>query len=73
MSKRKLELQDALAALDSAITEQRYLMDGHARGRRFKELAEVAVKTAAFAKQALDKQTELDAILEAEWAERRGR
>jgi hypothetical protein len=72
MSKRKLELQDGLAALDAALTEHRYLMDGHARGRRYKDLSEVAVKCAAFAKQAQDKQTELDAILEAEWKAMRG-
>lgn len=72
MSKRKLELQDALAALDMALTEHRALMDGHARGRRYKELAEVAGKAATFARQADEKARELDAILEAEWAAKRG-
>ena len=72
MSKRKLELQDALASLDAALTEQRFLMDGHARGRRYKDFAEVAAKAGAFAAQARDKQAELDRILEAEWAARKG-
>lgn len=71
MSKRKLELIDALAALDLALTEQRALMDGHARGRRYKEFAEVAAKAGAFAAQARVKQRELDKILEAEWEQRR--
>lgn len=71
-SKRQLELQDALASLDSALTEMRSQMDGHARGRRFKELAEVATKTAAFARQAQEKQAELDKLLEEEWAKRKG-
>lgn len=71
-SKRQLELQDAIAALDSALTEHRSLMDGHARGRRFGPLAEVATKTAAFARQAQEKQAELDKILEEDWKARKG-
>lgn len=66
-SKRQLELIDALKALDSALTEHRSQMDGHARGRRFKDLAEVATKTAAFARQAQEKQAELDKLLVDEW------
>lgn len=71
-SKRQLELSDALASLDSALTEQRSLMDSYARGRKYKEFAEVAAKAGAFAAQARDKQAELDKILTEEWEKRRG-
>lgn len=73
MSKRKLELQDQLGGLDTALSEHRSLMDGHARGRRYKEFAKVATEAARVANIAQVHATELDAILEAEWKERRGR
>jgi len=73
MSKRKLELIDALRTHDNALNAHRAALDNHARGRKYKEFKEVATEAAKVAAIAQIHATELDAILEAEWKERRGR
>lgn len=71
MSKRKLELTDQKRALNAAIAEARDLIDGHARGERFRELAEAGAALVKHATRAVAVAQELNAILTAEWAERR--
>jgi hypothetical protein len=71
-SKRQLELMDQLGRLDTALTEARGRIDSAARGRRFKDVAATAEELAKRAKLAAELQAELDKILEADWAARRG-
>lgn len=73
MSKRKLELQDQKRNLNTTIAACRDLIDGHARGERFKELAEVAAQLVKHAQAAVACSAELDKILVEEWEKRRGR
>ncbi len=72
MSKRKLELQDALKTHDTALNAARAALDNHARGRRYKEFAQTATEAARVANIAQVHAQELDAILVAEWEKRRG-
>jgi hypothetical protein len=71
-SKRQLELMDQLGRLDAYLSEARARLDAQARGRLFRELAATAEELAKRAKLAAELQGELDKILEAEWAARRG-
>jgi len=73
MSKRKLELIDALSKADAMLGQCRALLDNHARGREYSDLAEVAAQVVKHAKAAEVCRQELDKILEVEWTERRGR
>jgi hypothetical protein len=71
-SKRQLELMDQLGKLDAYLSEARAKLDDAARGRRFKDVAATAEELAKRAKLAAELAAELDKILEAEWAARRG-
>jgi hypothetical protein len=71
MSKRKLELIDQRKALDAALSEARALIDGHARGCKYKECAEVGARLVKHAQAAAACQQELDRILTEEWEARR--
>jgi hypothetical protein len=73
MSKRKLELIDMLRKADEAVSECRSAIDNHARGRKFKELAEVAAQLVKHAQAAVACSAELDKILVEEWEKRRAR
>lgn len=71
MSKRKLELIDQRKRLDDAIAEARHAIDGHARSCRYGDLATVAAQLVKHAQAAVGCSSELDKILEDEWAQRR--
>jgi hypothetical protein len=71
MSKRKLELIDQRKALDAALGECRALIDGHARGCRYAQVAEVGARLVKHAQAAAACQAELDRILEEEWEQRK--
>ena len=70
-SKRQLELIDAMKTHDTLLNEARAALDNHARGRKYKDFAAVATEAAKVAALAQLHATELDAILEADWKERR--
>jgi hypothetical protein len=53
MSKRKLELIEQRKQLDATIGANRDLIDGHARGCRYRELAEVAAQLVKHAQAAI--------------------
>jgi hypothetical protein len=72
MSKRKLELIEQRKQLDATIGANRDLIDGHARGCRYRELAEVAAQLVKHAQAAVACSAELDKILVEEWEKRRG-
>jgi hypothetical protein len=71
MSKRKLELIDALRTHDTALNAARAALDNHARARQYKEFAAVATEAAKVAAIAAIHDAELNAILEEEWKARR--
>jgi hypothetical protein len=71
MSKRKLELIDALGKHDAMLGQCRALLDNHARGRAYSDLAEVAAQVVKHAKAAEACRVELDKILTDEWEQRR--
>jgi hypothetical protein len=73
MSKRKLELIDALGKADAMLGQCRALIDNHARGREYKSVAEVAEQVVRHAQAAEAANQELNKILEEEWAARTGR
>lgn len=71
MSKRKLELIDALRTHDTALNAHRAALDNHARARQYGEFAKVATEAAKVAGIAQVHAAELDAILTEEWEQRR--
>ena len=73
MSKRKLELIDALRTHDTALNAHRAALDNHARGRKYKDFAAVATEAAKVAAIAQIHNDELNAILEEDWKARMGR
>ena len=72
MSKRKLELQEALQTHDRSLSAHRAALDNHARARQYKAFAAVATEAAKVAALAQIHATELDAILEEDWKARKG-
>jgi hypothetical protein len=72
LSKRKLELIDALRTHDNALNAARAALDNHARARQYKAFAQVATEAAKVATLAQIHATELDAILEEDWKARKG-
>lgn len=73
MSKRRLELIDALKTHDTALSAHRAALDNHARARQYADFAKVATEAAKVASIAAVHDAELDAILEADWKQRTGR
>lgn len=71
-SKRQLELIDALKTHDTALSAARSALDNHARARQYKAFAQVATEAAKVANIAAVHNQELNAILDEEWAKRRG-
>lgn len=72
MSKRRLELIDALRTHDTALSAHRAALDNHARGRRYADFARVATEAAKVANIAAVHNQELNAILDEEWKARKG-
>jgi hypothetical protein len=71
-SKRQLELMDQKQRLNAAIGEARARIDDAARGERFKDLALDAANLGKHAQAAAGVQAELNKILDAEEAARKG-
>lgn len=72
MSKRRLELQEALQTHDRSLNAHRAALDNHARARQYGDFAKVATEAARVAGIAQVHAQELDKILEEEWARRKG-